>query len=63
MEKKVASLLARADGYIGSSQYDKAIATAESALELQPRSTAAAAMVNKAKARQLDALKSGSSLD
>ena len=63
MARKVTTLLAKADGYIGSHQYDKAIATAESALELEPGSTAAAAMVNKAKARQLEALKNGSSLD
>jgi cytoskeletal protein RodZ len=63
MARKVTTLLAKADGYIGSHQYDKAIATAESALELEPGSTAATAMVNKAKARQLEALKNGSSLD
>jgi len=63
MAKKVSTLLARADGYISSRQYDKAIATAESALELAPGSAAATTMINKAKARQLEALKADSSLD
>lgn len=63
MANKVATLLSKADGYIANRQYDKAIATAETVLELDPSSTAARAMVNKAKSKQMDALKSGSSLE
>lgn len=63
MAKKVTTLLAKADGYIAARQYDKAIATAESVLELEPSSRAASAMISKAKARQMEALKSGSSID
>jgi hypothetical protein len=63
MARNVLTLLSKADGYIGNHQYDKAIATAESVLELDPGNRAAASMINKAKARQLDALKSGSTLD
>jgi cytochrome c-type biogenesis protein CcmH/NrfG len=63
MAAKVANLLSKADGYIASRQYDKAIATAETVLDLDPSNAAARAMVSKAKTRQMDALKSGSSLE
>lgn len=63
MAGKVRSLLGKADGYIANRQYDKAMAMAESALELDPSSGAARAMISKAKARQMEALKSGSSID
>jgi len=63
MARKVTALLAKADGYIANRQYDKAIATAESVLELEPTSTAATAMLNKAKTKQMDVLKSGSSIE
>jgi hypothetical protein len=63
MSGKVAMLLSRADGYLDNHQYDKAIATAESALELEPGSTAASAMVKKAQTRQLEALRNDSSLN
>lgn len=63
MASKVRSLLGKADGYIASRQYDKAMAMAESALELDPSSSAAKSMIGKAKARQMEALKSGSSID
>lgn len=63
MASKVKSLLGKADGYIATRQYDKAMAMGESALELDPSSAAAKAMISKAKARQMEALKSGSSID
>jgi hypothetical protein len=63
MAGKVRTLLGKADAYIASRQYDKAMAMAESALELDPSSGAARAMISKAKTRQMEALKSGSSID
>jgi Tfp pilus assembly protein PilF len=63
MAGKVRTLLSKADGYIANRQYDKAMATAESALELDPSSSAARSMISKAKSRQMEALKSGSSID
>ncbi|WP_395408817.1 hypothetical protein ACHMW6_15530 [Pseudoduganella sp. UC29_106] len=63
MARKVSALIAKANGYVDSKQYDKAIATAETALELDPRSSAAHAMISKAKARQMEALRSGSTLE
>jgi hypothetical protein len=63
MAGKVSTLLGKADAYISSRQYDKAMAMAESALELDPSSGAAKAMINKAKTRQMEALRSGSSID
>jgi len=63
MSSKIAALLAKANGYIANGQYDKAIATAESVLELDPASTGAKATRSKAKAKQMDALKSGSSIE
>lgn len=61
--RKVSVLLSKANGYVENKQYDKAIATAENVLELDPGSTAAQAMISKAKTRQLDALRSGSTLE
>lgn len=61
--RKVSLLLSKANGYVENKQYDKAIATAENVLELDPGSTAAQAMISKAKTRQLDALRSGSTLE
>ncbi|WP_229263202.1 hypothetical protein [Duganella dendranthematis] len=63
MARKVSTLLAKANGYIENKQYDKAIATAENVLEFDPGSNAARAMINKAKTKQLEALRSGSTLD
>jgi Tfp pilus assembly protein PilF len=63
MARKVSALLAKANGYVENKQYDKAIATAENVLELDPGSTAAHAMISKAKTRQLEALRSGSTLE
>lgn len=61
--EKSAALLARAESYLASHQYEKAIATGESVLLLEPDNAAAGALIRRAKARQLDALKSGTSLD
>lgn len=63
MARKVSTLLQKANGYLDNKQYDKAIATAESALELDPRSGAAQATISNAKARQMEALRSGSTLE
>lgn len=63
MARKVSTLIAKANGYLDNKQYDKAIATAENALELDPRSSAAQAMINRAKTRQMEALRTGSSLE
>lgn len=60
---KVSTLLVKADSYIANRQYDKAIATAESALELDPGNSGARAMISIAKSRQTEALRSGSSLE
>lgn len=59
----VAGLLAKANTHLSSGQYDKAIATAESILAIDPANRAAKALIIKAKARQMDALKSNSSLE
>jgi tetratricopeptide (TPR) repeat protein len=56
---KVDGLLARANDYVRTAQYDKAIATAESALELDPSSHRARNVLANAKARQMEALRSG----
>jgi len=63
MARKISSLLYKANGYLENKQYDKAIATAENVLEFDPRSSAAQAMISKAKAKQLEALRSGSTLE
>lgn len=63
LTKKVGALLSRADGYIAAHQYDKAIATAETILLLEPRNRAAPALIERAKTRQMEALKSGTSID
>ncbi len=63
MARKVSMLLYKANGYLENKQYDKAIATAENALELDPRSSAAHTMINNAKSKQLEALRSGSTLE
>jgi hypothetical protein len=63
LNEKVATMLSKGDGYIASQQYDKAVATGESVLVLDPDNAAAKALIRRAKARQLDVLKSGTSLD
>lgn len=63
LNEKVATMLSKGDGYIANQQYDKAVATGESVLVLDPDNAAAKALIRRAKARQLDALKSGTSLD
>lgn len=60
---KTGALLARAESYLATQQYDKAVATGENALLLDPDNAAAKALIRRAKARQLDALRSGTSLD
>lgn len=57
------ALLKNAESYLAANQYDKAIATAESVLAIDATNRTAKALVSKAKARQMDALKSNSSLE
>jgi tetratricopeptide (TPR) repeat protein len=63
LTEKVAALLAKAESYISSQQYDKAIATGENALILDPDNSPAKALIRRAKAKQLEALKTGTSLE
>jgi hypothetical protein len=63
MAGTIATLLGKADSYTANGQYDKAIATAESVLAIEPGNRAAKSAISKAKARQMDALKSNSSLE
>jgi ribosomal protein L40E len=63
MAGTIATLLGKADSYIANGQYDKAVATGESVLAIDPGSRAAKAVISKAKARQIDALRSNSSLE
>ncbi|HEY4317845.1 MAG TPA: zinc ribbon domain-containing protein [Herbaspirillum sp.] len=63
MAGKISALIAKAENHIANGQYDKAIATAESVLEIEPANKSAKKVIAKAKARQMDALKSGSSLE
>lgn len=63
LNEKVATMLSKGDSYIANQQYDKAVATGESVLVLDPDNATAKALIKRAKAKQLDALKSGTSLD
>lgn len=56
-------LLKRAQGDLSRGQYDKAIATAESVLALEPGNRPAKTLIDKAKARQMDALRNNSTLE
>jgi hypothetical protein len=59
----ISGLLRRANGDLSRGQYDKAIATAESVLMLDPGNGQAKALVARAKARQMEALRNSSSLE
>ncbi|RRA22466.1 hypothetical protein DF038_14990 [Burkholderia cepacia] len=56
-------LLKRAQGDLSRGQYDKAIATAESVLAIEPGNRPAKTLIAKAKARQMDALRNNSTLE
>lgn len=56
-------MLDKAENFIALRQFDKAIATAEAALDLDPASGAAKATLAKARTKQSEALKSGSSIE
>ncbi|TYQ03455.1 UNVERIFIED_ORG: hypothetical protein JN05_05269 [Zoogloea ramigera] len=60
---KISAMLDKAENFIALRQFDKAIATAEAALDLDPASGAAKATLAKAKTKQSEALKSGSSIE
>ncbi|EKS9800023.1 hypothetical protein QDD67_006870, partial [Burkholderia cepacia] len=59
----VDGLLKRAQGDLSRGQYDKAIATAESVLAIEPGNRPAKTLIAKAKARQMDALRNNSTLE
>ncbi|VWC04629.1 hypothetical protein BLA6993_05025 [Burkholderia lata] len=59
----VDGLLKRAQGDLSRGQYDKAIATAESVLAIEPGNRPAKTLIDKAKARQMDALRNNSTLE
>ncbi|KAG0188745.1 hypothetical protein DFQ28_004398 [Apophysomyces sp. BC1034] len=59
----ITRLLKRAERDLALGRYDKAIATADSVLELEPGNRQAKALVRKAKAKQIDALRNNSSLE
>ncbi|WP_256941390.1 hypothetical protein [Burkholderia sp. AU33803] len=59
----VDGLLKRAQGDLSRGQYDKAIATAESVLAIDPGNRPAKTLIAKAKARQMDALRNNSTLE
>ncbi|MCA8345124.1 hypothetical protein [Burkholderia cepacia] len=59
----VDGLLKRAQGDLSRGQYDKAIATAESVLAIEPGNRPAKTLIGKAKARQMDALRNNSTLE
>lgn len=59
----VEGLLKRAQGDLSRGQYDKAVATAESVLAIEPGNRPAKTLIDKAKARQMDALRNNSTLE
>lgn len=59
----ISGLLRRANGDLSCGQYDKAIATAESVLMLDPGNGQAKGLVARAKAQQMEALRNSSSLE
>jgi len=63
MEAKVDELLRKAKGHIVKGQFDKAIATAESILAIDAGNRAAKALISNAKSRQMEALRSNTSLE
>ncbi|MCY0856308.1 hypothetical protein [Cupriavidus sp. D39] len=63
MEAKVDELLRKAKGHIAKGQYDKAIATAESVLAIDAGNRAAKTLISNAKSRQMEALRSNTSLE
>ena len=62
-DEKSQALLSRAEQYLQRAQFDKAIATAENILDLEPDNRAARVLLEKAKAKQLEALRNGSSIE
>lgn len=63
MEAKVDELLRKAKGHVAKGQYDKAIATGESVLAIDAGNRAAKTLISNAKTRQMEALRSNTSLE
>jgi len=63
METKVNELLRKAKDHVAKGQFDKAIATAESVLAIDAGNRAAKALISNAKSRQMEALRSNTSLE
>ncbi|WER50686.1 hypothetical protein CupriaWKF_30455 [Cupriavidus sp. WKF15] len=62
-DAKVDELLRKAKGHVANGQFDKAIATAESVLAIDAGNRAAKALIQNAKSRQIEALRSNTSLE
>ncbi|WP_041681076.1 MULTISPECIES: hypothetical protein [Cupriavidus] len=63
MEAKIDELLRKAKVHVSKGQFDKAIATAESVLAVDAGNRAARSVISNAKARQMEALRSNTSLE
>lgn len=63
MDAKIDELLRKAKGHVAKGQYDKAIATGESVLAIDAGNRAAKALISNAKSRQMEALRSNTSLE
>ncbi|MGT2506080.1 hypothetical protein [Cupriavidus basilensis] len=63
MDAKIDELLRKAKGHVAKGQYDKAIATGESVLAIDAGNRAAKTLISNAKSRQMEALRSNTSLE
>lgn len=63
LDSKIATLLNKGNGHIAKGHYDKAIATGESVLALDAGNRAAMGLIAKARAKQLEALRTNTSLE
>jgi hypothetical protein len=63
LETKVNELLRKAKDHVAKGQFDKAIATAESVLAIDAGNRTAKALISNAKSRQMEALRSNTSLE
>ncbi|WP_416050513.1 hypothetical protein [Cupriavidus basilensis] len=63
MDAKIDELLRKAKGHVAKGQYDKAIATGESVLAIDAGNRAAKTLISNAKSKQMEALRSNTSLE